>query len=105
MRTHTLLTLTAVSLAASVPANAMMKDGMHPAAMAHMSAADTRRMQRCNAMSHSRMMHNPACARMMRMHPDMMHHDMMHHDPMMKHEGAMKHPDAMSHDSMMKSGH
>lgn len=97
MRILTLLALSAVSLAVSAPAfaqSAMMKDGMHASPMAHMSAADTRRMASCNAMSHSRMMHNPACARMMRAHPNMMHHDT-----------AMQHDGAMSHDSMMKSGH
>ena len=102
MRTLTLLLVSAMSLAASAPdlaEAATMKDGMHGGAMAHMSAADTRRMQRCNAMSHTRMMHNPSCERMMRMHPEMMHHDtMMHHD------GAMQHQGAMGHDSMMKPG-
>ena len=103
MRILTLLALSAVSLTASAPAfaqNAMMKDGMHASPMAHMSAADTRRMASCNAMSHARMMRNSACARMMRAHPNM-----MHHNNAMQHGSAMQHDSAMSHDSMMKSGH
>ncbi|WP_068076832.1 hypothetical protein [Novosphingobium lentum] len=96
MRILTLLALSALSLATTAPAfaeEAMMKDGMHHGAMVHMSAADTRRMQTCNAMSHDRMMRSASCRRVARMHPDM-----MHHDSMMKHDGAM------AHDSMMKSG-
>ena len=97
MRTLTLLAMSVISLAAAAPSlaqDAMAKDGMHAGAMAHMSAANTRQMQRCNAMTHTRMMHNRTCARMARMHPSMMHHD-----------GAMNAQGAMSHDSMMKSGH
>ncbi len=92
MRTLTLLALSAMSFAIAAPAfaqDAMMKDGMHNGAMPHMSAADTRRMNRCNAMPHDRMMRDRTCMRMMRAHPDMMHHDNMMHG-----EGAMNH-DAM----------
>jgi hypothetical protein len=97
MRTLTLLAISAMSLAASTQAFAadpMMKGAMHSNAMAHMSAADTRRMNSCKAMSHDRMMRSATCQRMMRMHPDMMHQDSMMHN-----EGAM------SHGNMMKSGH
>lgn len=96
MRTLTLLAISAMSLATAAPAFAedpMMKDGMHSGAMAQMSAADTRRMNSCNAMSHESMMRSATCRRMARMHPDM-----MHHDTMMKHDGPM------AHDNMMKSG-
>ena len=78
MRTPALLAISALSLIVSAPVFAgdpMMKDGMHTDAMAHMSAADTRRIQRCNAMTHDRMMHNRTCVRLMQMHPDMMHHE------------------------------
>ena len=91
-----ILTLFALSLATTAPAlaqDAMMKDGMHPAGKTHMSAADMRRMQTCNAMSHERMMRSASCRRVAKMHPDM-----MKHDAMMKQDGAM------AHDSMMKSG-
>ena len=91
MRTLILLALTGMSFAITAPASAqdgMMSGGMHPGAMAHMSAADTHRMQSCSAMSHARMMRSASCRRMMRMHPDMM-----------RHEGSM------SHDNMMPSGH
>ncbi len=96
MRTITLLAISAISLAFTAPAfahSAMMKEGMHSGAMAHMSAADTRRMKSCTAMSHKRMMRSAACRRMARMHPEMMHH-----------KGAMQHNGAMGHDSMMKPG-
>jgi hypothetical protein len=97
MRTLTLLAVSALALAATAPAfaqqGAMMHDGMQSGAMSHMSAADTRRMHNCMAMSHSRMMRSASCRRMAQMHPEMMHHDSM------KPEGAM------GHDSMMKSGH
>lgn len=97
MRIFTLLAISALSIAAATPALAqgamandgMMKDSMHAQPAMHMSAADTRRMRSCQAMSHDRMMRNPGCARMMRMHPDMMHGDhMMQGDHM---SGAMKH--------------
>ncbi|MBV1686780.1 hypothetical protein KRR38_03605 [Novosphingobium sp. G106] len=97
MRILTILALSAMSFSTAAPVFAqdtMMKDGMHSGAMAHMSAADTRRMNSCKAMSHDAMMRNASCRRMAQMHPDM-----MHHDNMMKHDGAM------AHDNMMKSGH
>lgn len=52
---------------------AMAPAGAHPAG-SHMamSRADRRMMTRCRAMSHRAMMKNRACAKMMRMHPDMM---------------------------------
>jgi hypothetical protein len=96
MRVLTLLAISTMSLAIAAPAfaqDSMMKDGMHSGAMAHLSAADTRRMHSCNAMSHERMMRSATCRRMAQMHPEM-----MHHDNMMQHEGAM------GHDGMMKSG-
>ena len=80
MRITTLLALSALSLAAAAPAvaqDAMMKDGMKSGSMMKMSAADTKKMKSCNAMSHDRMIKNAGCARMMKMHPDMMKHDGM----------------------------
>lgn len=77
MRNFTLLVMTALTLAATAPASAqkgMMKDEMHPAAMTHATAADTRRMKSCNAMSHKQMMRSATCRRLAKMHPEMMHH-------------------------------
>lgn len=88
MRILTLLAISAMSLAASAPAvaqGAMAQGGMAKGSMSHMSAADARMMNSCKAMSHEAMMKNRNCARMMRMHPDMMKGDaMMRHDNMMK---------------------
>mgnify|MGYP000470418880 CR=1 FL=1 len=78
MRILSLLAISAISLVTTAPAFAeadMMKAGAHPSAMMHMSAADTRRMKSCNAMSHKRMMRSATCRKLMQMHPDMMHHD------------------------------
>lgn len=88
MRIFTILAISAMSLAASAPAmaqGAMAKEGAMHGGMPRMSAADTRMMNNCKAMSHERMMRNRGCARMMRMHPDM-----MKSDSMMKHDGMMK---------------
>jgi len=96
MRVFTLFAISTMSLAIAGPAvaqDSMMKDGMHSGAMAQISAADTRRMHSCNAMSHERMMRSPTCRRMAQMHPEM-----MHLDNKMEHEGAM------AHDDMMTSG-
>ena len=84
MRNFTLLALSFVALSATAPAfadAAMMKDGMHPAAMAKMSATDMRRMKSCNAMSHKRMLQSATCRRLAKMHPEMMHHDNMRPAP------------------------
>jgi hypothetical protein len=96
MRVFTLIAISTMSFAIAGPAfaqDSMTKEGTHPGAMAHMSAADTRRMHSCNAMSHERMVRSPTCRRMAQTHPEM-----MHHDSMMEHEGAM------GHDDMMKPG-
>lgn len=80
MRMMTLLAMSALSLAAAAPAvaqDAMMKDGMKSGSMMKMSAADTKKMKACNAMSHDKMMKNAGCAKMMKAHPDMMKHDDM----------------------------
>lgn len=80
MRITTLIAVSALSFAAAAPAvaqDAMMKDGMKSGSMMKMSAADTRKMKACNAMSHEKMMKNAGCARMMKAHPDMMKHDDM----------------------------
>jgi hypothetical protein len=37
-----------------------------------MSRADMKKMKACQRMSHSAMMKNARCAKMMKMHPDMM---------------------------------
>ena len=70
MRITTLLVMSALSLAAAAPAvaqNAMMKDGMKSGSMMKMSAANTKKMKACNAMSHDKMMKNAGCAKMMKM--------------------------------------
>lgn len=80
MRITTLLAMSALSLAIAAPAvaqDAMMKDGMKSGSMMKMSASDTKKMKACNAMSHDKMMKNAGCAKMMKMHPDMMKHDDM----------------------------
>ena len=77
MRKLTFLSISALTLATTVPAfaqDSMAKDGMHPAAMTHMSAVDSRRMKSCNAMSHKQMMRSSTCRRLAKMHPDMLHH-------------------------------
>lgn len=88
MRNVTLVALSVLSLDAvspAVAADAMMKDHMGSGPMMKMSAADARKMDKCNAMSHDAMMQSASCKKMMKMHPDMMKHDgMMKHDSMMK---------------------
>lgn len=88
MRYFSAIALVALSLSTTAPAfaqDAMMKDGMKSGSMMKMSAADTRKMNACNAMSHDKMMKNAGCKTMMKAHPDMMKHDgMMKHDSMMK---------------------
>ena len=79
MRVTTLLAISALPFVVAAPAiaqDAMMKDGMK-APMMKMSAAETKQMKSCNAMSHEKMMKNAGCVKMMKMHPDMMHHDDM----------------------------
>ena len=80
MRMTTLIAMSALSIAVAAPALAqdkMMKDGMKSGSMMKMSAADTRRMKACHAMSHARMMKNTRCVAMMKAHPGMMKHDAM----------------------------
>lgn len=90
MRMMTLIAMSAMSIAAAAPAVAqdammnhstpsgsMMNHSTPAGSMMRMSAADQRRMRACNAMPHARMMKNARCARMMKMHPDMMHHGAM----------------------------
>lgn len=79
MRMITLMAMATVSLAAAMPAlaqDAMMKDSMKSGAM-KMSAADTKAMKTCKAMSHTRMMKDARCKRLMKMHPEMMQKDAM----------------------------
>ena len=79
MRILTLLTVSALSLAAAAPAiaqDAMMKDNMAPTS--HMTMSQKRTMKKCGAMSHDMMMKNAGCMKMMKMHPEMMNgSDMM----------------------------
>lgn len=88
MRMITLLAAAALSFTAAAPAlaqDAMMKDGMKSDKMMAMSAADTKKIHACNAMSHDMMMKSAGCKTMMKKHPDMMKGDaMMKHDSMMK---------------------
>lgn len=91
MRILTLVAISTLSIAAVTPAlsqGAMMQGGMKSDKMMKMSAADTKMMKKCQAMSHDKMMKNAGCMKMSKMHPDMM-----------KADGMMK------HDDMMKSGH
>ncbi|HEX7855122.1 MAG TPA: hypothetical protein VF503_15645 [Sphingobium sp.] len=88
MRNATLIALSILAFAAvspAVAADAMMKDHMGSGSMMKMSAADTKKMDQCNAMSHDAMMKSASCKKMMKMHPDSMKSDgMMKHDSMMK---------------------
>ena len=86
MRALTLLGLCALSLSAAAPVFAQDAMASHDQMASHgqmasggmkMSAADTRKMARCNAMSHGAMMKNAGCAKMMKAHPDMMKQDTM----------------------------
>ena len=80
MRALTLLGLCALSLSAAAPVfaqDAMASHGQMASGGMKMSAADTRKMARCNAMSHGAMMKNAGCAKMMKAHPDMMKQDTM----------------------------
>ena len=81
MRTTTMILLSVLSLTgAAAPAfaqDAMASGQMKSGSMMKMSAADTRKMKACNAMSHDKMMKNPGCAKMMKAHPDMMKGDAM----------------------------
>ncbi|QYE35649.1 MULTISPECIES: hypothetical protein [Sphingosinicellaceae] len=76
----TLFTLSLLLIAAAAPAvaqDAMAKhDGMQ-AETPKMSAADTREMKACNAMSHDKMMKNAGCKKLAAANPDMMKHDAM----------------------------
>jgi len=45
---------------------------MAPSATPAMSAADKRKMERCQAMAHEAMMKDKACAALMKAHPEMM---------------------------------
>lgn len=88
------LALTALTVTFAAPAvaqNAMSSpskmgthDQMSSDAM-KMSAADTRKMKSCNAMSREAMMKDAGCAKLMKAHPDM-----MKNDSMMKQDGMMK---------------
>lgn len=98
MRNLALLALSALALAGSAPAfaqDAMMKKDGQTGAMHHMSAADTRMMDKCKAKPDNRMMRDKSCARMMRTHSGS-----MQHDNMMKHGSMMKQDNMMKHDSM-----
>lgn len=68
-----------VSTALGAPAYAQMQSGamkkdamMSSGGNMKMSMKDKRMMTKCNAMSHDMMMKNKSCAKMMKMHPDMM---------------------------------
>lgn len=79
MRTTILLAISALTVS-TVPAlaqDAMMKKDTMSSGQMKMSAADMRKMKSCRAMSHDRMMKDAGCARMMKMHPEMMTSDGM----------------------------
>ncbi|QXQ07397.1 hypothetical protein KX816_05050 [Sphingosinicellaceae bacterium] len=74
----TLLTLSLLLITAAAPAvaqDAMAKHDAMQADTSKMSAADTRKMKACNAMSHDKMMKNAGCKKLAAAHPDMMKHD------------------------------
>ncbi|MDQ2765420.1 MAG: hypothetical protein M3Y22_18660 [Pseudomonadota bacterium] len=72
MKSIKLLAMTAV-LAAGVAAPVFAQDAMMKKDhMMKMSKADTKKMASCHKMSHEMMMKNKGCAKMMKMHPDMM---------------------------------
>ena len=66
----------AAAMLASVvaaPALAQMASGsMMSGDHMKMSKMDQKKMAKCNAMSHEKMMKNASCTKMMKMHPDMM---------------------------------
>lgn len=84
MRSMTLLTLSALALSGAAPAFAQdamsshdqMASGQMKAGK-KMSAADTKKMKACNAMSHEAMMKDAKCVKITKAHPDMMSHDSM----------------------------
>lgn len=76
MRINTLVILSALSLGGVAPAFAQdamaPHDQMKPQSAMKMSAADTRKMKACHAMSAAKMARNAACTNLMKAHPDMM---------------------------------
>ncbi len=87
MKMNILLAISALSAAVAMPAvaqDAMMKDGMKPDKMTAMSAADTKKMNACQAMTHDAMMKSATCKKMMKMHPDMVKSDGMEKSDSMK---------------------
>ena len=79
MKTLTCLAvgLTAVLFAgaASAQTGAMSSGSMSTGAMSKMSKSDMKMMDKCKGMDHDMMMKNKTCAKMMKMHPDMMSGD------------------------------
>ena len=84
MRSTTLLALCALALGGAVPAVAQdamashdpMASGQMKAGHA-MSAANTKKMKACGAMSHDAMMKDAKCAKLAKTHSDMMSGDAM----------------------------
>ena len=68
-----------LTISVSVPAYAQMAKGgmMSSDKPMQMSMADKKKMASCQKMSHRMMMRNSGCAKMMKMHPDMMNSGMM----------------------------
>jgi hypothetical protein len=64
--------LLAVTLAGAPALAQMNSDSMSSGSKMEMSRADMKKMKACQRMSHSAMMKNARCAKMMKMHPDMM---------------------------------
>ncbi len=87
---------TALAIAMALTAGtAFAADSMSSGGM-KMSAADSKMMKSCMAMTEAKMMKNAGCVKMMKAHPDMMKHDsMMKNDSMMKHDSMMKTDGAM----------
>lgn len=84
MRMMTLIAMSALSIAAAAPAvaqDAMMKKDEMKSGEMKMSAADTKKMKMCNAMSHDKMMKDAECVKVTMMHPGMMKHDDMTKKP------------------------
>jgi len=64
--------LLAMTLTGAPALAQMSHDSMSSDSKMEMSKADMKKMKSCQRMSHSAMMKNARCAKMMEMHPDVM---------------------------------
>ncbi|WP_374943950.1 hypothetical protein [Sphingomonas sp.] len=79
MRMMKMIALSALALGAAAPALAQDAMASHDQMKSakKMSAADMKKMQACNAMSHGAMTKDAKCAELVKAHPDMRKHDAM----------------------------